>query len=744
MIPLFSVLAGASSNTVGWSPNHMTVCGGSYDDLGVSYEPPLASQRLQKQIPQNCVIPCDDSVLAPAPSGACFPTGETPLQDGVRPKWLPLLPPILPRCRLPALRRQVLPDLAIQIQDADEKGDGAFIDAAGQRAEAFAENQCLGADDALVLQSARRVAGVKHMRAWDNSLQQAGLLGLVFFQVPPEKAGIAIGDLPFVTDAGQRFPSLTLALDQGPQSFPTNFFLGYYMKLNMFCHFDASHRLWNDVKDSLAECGHWSFICLSIIALNLDYGPWEGSEFFSRGRLSFQHFLTNCGPDHALVRSVATAIAEESGIDRSGLSDAEFCRRVFDSLSGHEAWQRKSIRVGLSRWFGWQDSATSYLKVWSVRHLTYIWLCIVHGYGKFSEHGWMLCEDLQRPERVGAAEASDATPMSRGNEKNDTMRSKCKNTLHLVTAWLSDFTNHRKMRIFTRVLAPLREFHGQQNSSLGSCSEAQAFFLAQARGAGLTSVTKVLSLLQTPDGLEDLGFRIDFNVKTSGKIASEADLVEENEWLAMVVDLAFAIAKHRVLTCSHYMWSFPGAFCLATSPEPADQLDLLQWMADAWAAWESLHSSPFRATKFWTSIVDRSVFQLQMVRLFFRQALEHEFLEFDPVQRAMALDITAGFCQTKLIEDGVHEGAECERHESRNGEVAPRAVWTKVISSSVMSSVHRYPEVKVDSTMQLARADKIAPLPGTLHNPLRRRPFLRCRLGRYVGVLPCRCRNYRR
>lgn len=123
---------------------------------------------------------------------------------------------------------------------------------------------------------------------------------------------------------------------------------------------------------------------------------------------------------------------------------------------------------------------------------------------------------------------------------------------------------------------------------------------------------------------------------------------------------------------------------------------------------------------------------------------EHEFLEFDPVQRAMALDITAGFCHTKLIEDGVHEGAECERHESRNGKVAPRAVWAKVISSSVMSSVHMCPEVKVDSTMQLARAGKIAPFPGTLHNPLRRRPFLRCRLGRYVGVLPCRCRNYRR
>ena len=125
--------------------------------------------------------------------------------------------------------------------------------------------------------------------------------GLKFFQTPEDLRNKPIAELPLLHSPEERPPSIVFALDQGPQSFPTTFFMGYKMKPNTFCHFDPSHRLWNDVKDGLAEGGRWGFISLATIVFNLDFGPFEGSEFFHRGRDALKHFHTNTTVQNPLL-----------------------------------------------------------------------------------------------------------------------------------------------------------------------------------------------------------------------------------------------------------------------------------------------------------------------------------------------------------------------------------------------------------------------------------------------------------
>ena len=45
---------------------------------------------------------------------------------------------------------------------------------------------------------------------------------------------------------------------------------------------DPSHRAWNDVWQALADTGLWAFVLLFQVVLDLNFGPWDGSSFFSK------------------------------------------------------------------------------------------------------------------------------------------------------------------------------------------------------------------------------------------------------------------------------------------------------------------------------------------------------------------------------------------------------------------------------------------------------------------------------
>ena len=100
--------------------------------------------------------------------------------------------------------------------------------------------------------------------------------GFKHFQPPKEERDCAIDDLDVCSLACARHPSLVAALDQGPQSFPTVFFLQYELGLNFWFHYDPSHRVWNDVRDGMSDAGMFPFLVLSSLVMNLDHGPWDG------------------------------------------------------------------------------------------------------------------------------------------------------------------------------------------------------------------------------------------------------------------------------------------------------------------------------------------------------------------------------------------------------------------------------------------------------------------------------------
>lgn len=324
--------------------------------------------------------------------------------------------------------------------------------------------------------------------------------------------------------------------------------------------------------------------------------------------------------------------------------------------------------------------------------MTYIWVCIISGYGK------LIDQDLLRgsPEAAPQAEASaaDAEPMSRSNQRIDAMRGRCRNTLHLAAGWMADSSNREFLQAVVHLFSPLRQWHGSQNQKVRSPDEARAFFIGVAAGEGLKPLELMMQSFQTLSSLEPLGFCISCNLKRMQATKDlEFDLREEASKVQRLIHISLALIKHRVMSMTHYMYSFPGAFVLALSSRPADRQWLLQWVKRQWEAFEGFENSGLRNARFWKLLDSRSVFRLQLCRTFFRQALASNFESFDAIQIRLAADLVDGLCQSKVVEDTVHVVKESERYESRNALSSSKSKWVDPIKGKVLCDIHRYPEV---------------------------------------------------
>ncbi|CAK0801041.1 unnamed protein product, partial [Prorocentrum cordatum] len=595
---------------------------------------------------------------------------------------------------------QVLSAFNVTTNSPDEPLDPILLGAANRRALAFALHEPLG--DNVGLPTPKRVAGAKHMFAWDNAMRQAGLQGLSKFIANEDETPLQIQGLPHIERPEQRPDTIVFSLDQGPTSYATHFYMLYAMKMNLFCHYDVSHRLWNDVKDAFCECGEWNFIRLSTIVLNSDFGPWDGSAYFNKGGSVLKNFGASCGASHPLFVCFHKAIATELGIPIEG-NDEKFLEGVFLALKESDAWDTKNVNIGLSRWSGWHDSAQHFLKRWSTRHLTYVWLSIVRGYGRSTDEGWTLIPTFQDT-APKAAEAADAEPMKYGSAKVDAMRARCKNTMHLVTAWMSDSMNKRKLVAFVRLCDYLREHQSYQNKLVRSPHEAQEYFEDVVRGKALEPLDDMFKhIISKPDGLETLGFHIAFAITDD---LDECDAIEERGWAAKLMQFSFQLVKHRLMSLSHYLWSLPGCFILCLSADKAEHAALNQFLKMVWRSWEGFMESGFQDTAFWKPIKNRHVLQQQLVRKFMRQSIEHNFERIDAVQEQTAKDLVAGFCQTKVLEDSFHVASEFCNYEVRNGKVPPKSIWENIINHRTMSQKHRYHEVAVGVDTRLPLSEK--------------------------------------
>eukprot|EP00971_Amphidinium_carterae_P175236 3473792-Amphidinium_carterae.4 len=148
------------------------------------------------------------------------------------------------------------------------------------------------------------------------------------------------------------WPSLSLALDQGSDGWSSTWFL----KSERICHMtfaDPAHRCWNDVRQTLKDCGLWSSILALTAICNFDGGPWKDCRFFQEGQVGMQEFLTCSASGNSLFEEYRHWLIEDLDlVHRQMEPDLDDTIR----LGLCDAFRRKIARVGLSRWFGIHES----------------------------------------------------------------------------------------------------------------------------------------------------------------------------------------------------------------------------------------------------------------------------------------------------------------------------------------------------------------------------------------------------
>eukprot|EP00974_Lingulodinium_polyedra_P042297 4059141-Lingulodinium_polyedra.AAC.1 len=58
--------------------------------------------------------------------------------------------------------------------------------------------------------------------------------------------------------------------------------MAYHAKVRCLGIHDIFHREWNDCTLALKSCDLWYVILLTSMVMNLPYGPWDGSSWFSK------------------------------------------------------------------------------------------------------------------------------------------------------------------------------------------------------------------------------------------------------------------------------------------------------------------------------------------------------------------------------------------------------------------------------------------------------------------------------
>ena len=92
---------------------------------------------------------------------------------------------------------------------------------------------------------------------------------------------------------------------------------------------------------------------------NLCYGPWEGTAWFQKIRLSADDFFCKASPTNEIFLALYPAICRDFG--EAVLDTPAHKRLIFARCKGHRSLSIKGPRITLRRWFHWAGSMDHHL-----------------------------------------------------------------------------------------------------------------------------------------------------------------------------------------------------------------------------------------------------------------------------------------------------------------------------------------------------------------------------------------------
>eukprot|EP00971_Amphidinium_carterae_P193229 3834817-Amphidinium_carterae.3 len=342
------------------------------------------------------------------------------------------------------------------------------------------------------------------------------------------------------------WPSLSLCLHQGSDGWAATWFL---MSQNVcaMTFFDPAHRCWNDVRQSLKESGLWQSVLALTALCNFDGGPWKDCRFYQEGKASMQEFLLYSENGNAALEEYRPWLLQDLDLVHRDL-EPEIEETICNGL--RDSFVRKIDRVGLSRWFGVQDSLQQLLPKWTARALAFSYLAVQNG---LLDHRHVLEGLAGKVTECSSALANASDARTTSSDKDETvLKQKAMTAVESTTSLLLDRGLRQDARKIVALSGPMRRWHSSQCKVNRSGAESLAWHSSMAAGAWLAPVVETLNLVNEWSFWTDLDTATELRGSHSELVSSHPLVQHQQEEVAQIMAFALALARSRIASQSWY------------------------------------------------------------------------------------------------------------------------------------------------------------------------------------------------
>eukprot|EP00971_Amphidinium_carterae_P135455 2683899-Amphidinium_carterae.4 len=336
------------------------------------------------------------------------------------------------------------------------------------------------------------------------------------------------------------WPSATVCVDQGSDGWSALHYLrhGPDTKRNLLVLHDESHRLWNCCQHAIADAKLYPLVLSSLIVLNVDSGPWNSHRWYGTMKEAVAELANVANAQDPLfqhlVHIMRAEVAQESGREEHDISDDAVW------LSLKDAVERKTEKIGLTRWFGYFHAMQEFQKVRGRR--LFIVLYVALSMGMFSKQKLSELGKLQTPPPAAAGEDIPKSSTAQDRSEVQKLRSSCKNTLAFAALVLSDSSVWTLNAVLVEIATPVTEYHSMQNRRNRSARESLEHWQWLASGCGFEHVDAIRQRLDD----ETIFIRLGLHTSKDGDKKevlglSSSDAVVESETDVVAQMATFAV-----------------------------------------------------------------------------------------------------------------------------------------------------------------------------------------------------------
>ena len=483
---------------------------------------------------------------------------------------------------------------------------------------------------------------------------------------------------------------------------------------------DPCHRAWNDIQAMLRSTGAHSTYLLSIVPLNLQYGPWTSRTFFSEIQHKLAELIEYADADDEHVLFHWDAIRT----DHMGSTSTPSLELAADR-SGRERWlqevaearplQRLGTKVSTSRWFTWQQAMAE-------RGQWHHTLCLVYGRLAMDRGTLKSLDDLVLPASArvtenqraaassssaksvkGVASSSDAPAPEMGTataeaagedtagqqrQQLQRLRARTKNTILLAAQVLADPSVTAITRMIAAVTKPMHDLYTSMTRSFSNPESMEQWLMQRVGGSYFDDLQKIMAAHRDSSTVTRIGIAVE--IGTVNRLKEQPDSTWQcgfqDELVEQLMAMTTCMVQTRLQTEMLWSHTYPNKLLALLSKEWSVRAEAMHSFKEHILALSAASTTLPGAKK---ELMEGSCLASAWMQLLVSRAASSGWVADNTHVLHMVRSWARAWQQSKINEDANQKMRDTEARRSSNKGPDKCALWRAVAQSELVETYGR-------------------------------------------------------